>query len=900
MKKKGGKAKEIFTKLRQIYGRLFATDTKSEDFFTDNDNPGIKCTGRPTSSKTVLKGRLVIKGFMLAFLFTVVILAGLVWYTWRSNLHLKALETKHFRLLELSGKIIYFDEVLTMSAHMAVETGEPQWEDRYRNYEPLLDTAIKEVIELSPKKFMKEAIAQTDTANIKLVAMENRVFDLIRQRQLETASKLLHSTEYTKQKQVYSNGINEISNAICSLEEDRLKKEQRIALTVIVLLIVTIPLVAFIWFAAIRILRRYIVERKRAELALRMAEQRFRAIADYTYFWEVWVSPGGNPVWTNPAVERVTGYSAEELMAMRNYPMALVYDDDREKVDKAFKSALKGSTGREMEFRLLRKDGSIIWVETAWQPIFDEKGVSQGHRTSIHDIMDRKQAEQSLHASEEKFRLMFETSPLGMVLCEMDGMFVQANRAYLDIIGYSHKEAMKLSYWDVTPRDYDADEAEQLRAMKETGRYGPYEKEYIRKTGRRVPVLLNGMVVKGANGAERIWSIVEDITNRKQAEEALLESEQRFRDFFENAPIGFHIFGHDQIIIDINDAELEMIGYSRKAIVGKKTWAELIVPQQRDMFKKHWYSITTKGYVRNLEYTLVHKNGNHINVILNASARFDKDGNVAHTRGSVLNITARKQAEQARHKLTRELEANNKDLESILYAASHDLKSPLVNIQGFAYELSQSCDLIRSALTSNGKAADMKKAMDVTLNEDVPNALGFIMASTTKMDSLLSGLLDVCRLNTAATDVKHIDMNAMMSNITASMEYQLKESATKIDIEALPPCLGDPLQINRVFTNLLTNALKSLDESKPGQIRIYDKSQNDKSIYCVEDNGIGIAPEHQQKIFQIFYQHEPDKRKGEGIGLTIVRRIVEKHDGKVWVESELGKGSKFFVSLPSA
>ena len=167
------------------------------------------------------------------------------------------------------------------------------------------------------------------------------------------------------------------------------------------------------------------------------------------------------------------------------------------------------------------------------------------------------------------------------------------------------------------------------------------------------------------------------------------------------------------------------------------------------------------------------------------------------------------------------------------------------------------------------------------------------------MDSLLSGLLDVCRLNTAAADVKQIDMNAMMSNITVSMEYQIKESAAQIDIEALPPCVGAPSEINRVFSNLLNNALKFLDESRPGQIRIYGRSQNDQSIYCVEDNGIGIAPEHQEKIFEIFYQLEPEKQKGEGLGLTIVRRIIEKHNGKVWVKSEPGKGSNFFVSLPT-
>lgn len=263
------------------------------------------------------------------------------------------------------------------------------------------------------------------------------------------------------------------------------------------------------------------------------------------------------------------------------------------------------------------------------------------------------------------------------------------------------------------------------------------------------------------------------------------------------------------------------------------------------------------------------------------------------------DITDRKQAEATLAKLNKELVAKNKELESVLYAASHDLKSPLVNIQGFSHELSQSCKLIRSALASKDKTQDMEKAVDNALKKDIPEALDFILTSTEKMDLLLSGLLDLCRLDTTVMNVKLIDMNTMMADAVANIEYQIKEAAAEVDIEKLPPCLGDVSQISRVFSNLLTNALKFLDESRPGRTHIYGRSRDNQSIYCVEDNGIGIAPEHQEKIFEIFYQLEPDKRKGEGLGLTIVRRIIEKHNGKIWVESKLGKGSKFFVSLPS-
>lgn len=867
------------------------TETKPEDYFTDNDNLYKKRASESTGSKAITPSRLVIKGFVLVFIFTIVILGSLAWYTWRSNRHLKALETKHFRLLELSVQIIYLDEVLTMSTNMAAHSVELEWEDRYRIYEPQLDKAIKEVIELSPEKFMSEAISQTDVANIKLVAMENRAFDLIRHEQQQAAMKLLHSPEYQEQKQVYSKGINEIANAIGSREKARLKKEQQIALITIVFLIIAMPLVAFIWLAALRILRRYIVERKRTEFTLRVSEQCFSAIADYSYFWEIWVNPAGRPVWTNPAAQRVTGYSIKDLMAMSDYPAPLFYEQDRQRMVKAFNFALEGNMGNEVQFRLVRKDGAVIWTEASWKPIYDKENAFIGYRASIRDI-----------------------------------------------------------------------------------------------------------------------------TNRKRAEQEVMETQERFSDFFKNAPIGFHIFGPDQIIVDINDAELEMIGYSRDEIVGKKTWTELIIPEERQQFKKHWHSIISKGQVRSLEYTLVHKDGHHINIILNASSRFDKNGNLINTRGSVLNITerkrseqeierifnttgymicvanmdgyfkrinfsfeqtlgysskellekpffefihpddiektkavieeelskgvqvigfenryrckdgkykwlswtsrpiveegimyaiaydvtTRKEAEQATYKLNKELEAKNKELESILYAVSHDLKSPLVNIQGFGYELSQSYDLIRSALMSKEKIGDLEKAVNIALNEDIPNALDFILASSIKMDSLLSGLLDYCRLGTAAMNVKSIDMNTMMTDVSGNMEYQIKKAKAEVDIEPLLPCLGDPSQINRVFTNLLANALKFFDESRPGRIRIYSRSLNDQSIYCVEDNGIGIAPEHQEEIFEMFYELEPEKRKGDGLGLTIVKRIIDRHNGRIWVESEKGNGSKFFVSLPNA
>ena len=142
--------------------------------------------------------------------------------------------------------------------------------------------------------------------------------------------------------------------------------------------------------------------RKRTELVTRMTDQCFRAIADYTYDWEVWVGPPGRVLWTNPAAQRVTGYSIKEIMAMSDYPGSIVYEQDRDRIERAFRSALKGSTGNDVQFRIVRKDGKVIWVEMSWQPIYDDSDNSLGHRESIRDITARKEAEDALEKANVK------------------------------------------------------------------------------------------------------------------------------------------------------------------------------------------------------------------------------------------------------------------------------------------------------------------------------------------------------------------------------------------------------------------------------------------------------------------------------------------------------------------
>lgn len=264
------------------------------------------------------------------------------------------------------------------------------------------------------------------------------------------------------------------------------------------------------------------------------------------------------------------------------------------------------------------------------------------------------------------------------------------------------------------------------------------------------------------------------------------------------------------------------------------------------------------------------------------------------------DITTRKRNEDQLKLLARELEEKNKDLESVVYIVSHDLRAPLVNIQGFGRQLERACEKIKSIVTELPADSDAARGIKKPLEVTIPQALRFIQAGIIKMDELLDGFLRFSRLGRVVLSVTPLEMNKMLSAVTEALQFQIKQAQAKITIGILPSCLGDAVQTNQVFSNLVDNALKYRSPDRQLEITITGQTEGDRIVYLVEDNGIGIAPEHQPRIFEIFHRLDPAATPGEGLGLTIAQRIMERQDGKLWVESEAGRGSRFFVSLPSA
>jgi PAS domain S-box-containing protein len=263
------------------------------------------------------------------------------------------------------------------------------------------------------------------------------------------------------------------------------------------------------------------------------------------------------------------------------------------------------------------------------------------------------------------------------------------------------------------------------------------------------------------------------------------------------------------------------------------------------------------------------------------------------------DITRRKADETKLQQTAADLAEKNKEMETIVYTVSHDLRSPLVNVQGFGRQLSRACEKVTAAMAAAKDGAVPVAELKPPIETAIPQALRFINAGVTKMDSLLTGLLHYSRLGRVALTIRPLDMNAQLAEILAAMKFQLDEAGAEVQVSPLPGCLGDATHTSRVFANLVDNALKYRSPSRPLRVTITGHVEQGQAIYDVADNGIGIAPEHQGKIFEIFHRLDPESTGGEGLGLTIAQRVLERQRGRIWVESQQESGSTFHVSLPA-
>lgn len=268
--------------------------------------------------------------------------------------------------------------------------------------------------------------------------------------------------------------------------------------------------------------------------------------------------------------------------------------------------------------------------------------------------------------------------------------------------------------------------------------------------------------------------------------------------------------------------------------------------------------------------------------------------------GAINHMADRIQADFEERQASEQLIAQkNRELEQIVYVTSHDLRSPLVNVDGYSRELELSLGEIARAIEGPDTPSSPAERMLRSEMPDMKNALQFIRSSIRQMDKMLKGLLKLSRSGRESLTMETINANPLVERVLVTFDYQFKALGVKVILEPLPSCVADDMQLSQIFSNLIANALKYRDPSRSLTIRITGTENENHVTYCVEDSGIGIAPEHQEKIFELFHRLNPAANDGEGLGLTIVRQSLWRMDGVIRVESRPGEGSRFYITLPS-
>lgn len=388
-----------------------------------------------------------------------------------------------------------------------------------------------------------------------------------------------------------------------------------------------------------------------------------------------------------------------------------------------------------------------------------------------------------------------------------------------------------------------------------------------------------------------------EIAEREKVGTALRESEQLYADLFNGMVEGFALHEiicdekgkpADYRFLKVNPAFEKLTGLRAADIIGRTVLD--VLPGT----EKHW--IDTYGRVALTGEPVHFENySGAINMYFKVTAYSPRQKQFV---AIFEDITEQKIAVQEQERLSRELEVKNKELQQIVYTVSHDLRAPLINMRGYSRMLVDYLNDVVSAFTGGAAAPEVREETVSILDKDIPEAVSYIDASISKMDTLLSSMLVFSRTASIELQKKAVDMNEVMREVLKVADFQIKAAGARFEVSELPSCYGDEQQINQIFSNLIGNAIKFLSPERPGVISISGRKEDGQAVYCVEDNGIGIPLAEQERIFDIFYRMHNEEQQGQGLGLAIVRKIVERHGGRIWVESEFGKGSRFYVQLP--
>jgi len=616
--------------------------------------------------------------------------------------------------------------------------------------------------------------------------------------------------------------------------------------------------------------------RHRAEASLVASEMRYRELFDQ--------NPA--PMWVydletlrflavNSAATGLYGWSREEFLG-------LSIRDIRPAADipalEAEVLVPRSGVRRSGPWRHRRKDGSELRVEIVTHDVAFE-----GRRARLvlaNDVTERMRVE-------EKLRAFFDSGMAGAIFGDVHGNVLAANDEYLRIVGFTREdlESGRLRWTDITPPEWLPVDAERIAEAKERGVCTPYEKEYVRKDGRRVPVLIGYALVGEAR--EESVAFILDLSERNKAEERLAETTRLLQAVVEGSPAPILTLDTGGRVTSWNPAAEAVFGWSQAEAVGRPL---LIDPPGEEPESGSFLAEVRAGRsFAGREVRRWRKDGSPVDVSVAAAPLRDAAGAVAGVAAVLVDVSARVAAEEEIRRLNAELElrverrteellAKSKELESFAYSVSHDLRAPLRAIDGFSRVI--------------------EEEYGARLDDEGRRLIDVVRGNARRMGQLIDDLLAFSRAGRHELRKSRVDAAELVRSVVAEIVPNEELGRTELVVGDLPLAMADPSLLRQVFVNILSNAVKFSSGRPLRRLEVRGRREAGRVVYEFVDDGVGFDMRYAGRLFGVFQRLHGREFEGTGVGLALVERIVARHGGTVSATGEVGRGATFTVTLP--